>query len=290
MDFRTLETFLWINRLGSFRAAAHRLGASQPSVSSRIANLERDLGVTLFERGRRGVIPTAAGRDLLGYAERLLDLQGEMIESVAQSGHLAGSIRLGVVETIVYTWLPRLIKAINDHYPAVHLELDVDTSINLGEKLARHDLDIALLMGPLGQPDVIETELCRYSLQWVASPQLPLAPEPVPLEVLGQWPLITYPRLSRPNVELQHMLVRTPNRTRIHASSSIATIIRMTVDGLGVSALPVEIIGRELEQGLLRPFEAEATPSELVFHAAYKDIPGFSLGPAVASMAREVAQ
>ncbi len=289
MDFKSLETFLWINRLGSFRAASQRLNAAQPSISARVAGLERELGVTLFERGSRGATPTSAGRDLLDYAERLISLQAEMLERVGHAGQQSGIVRLGVVETIVYIWLPELIRAINQRFPAVHIELDVDTSINLADKLARNDLDIAFLMGPIQQPDVIESSLCEYSLQWVASPDLPLPPEPVSLDALGEWPLITYPRLSRPNVELQHMLARAPNRTRIHANSSIATIIRMTMDGIGVSALPVEIIERELARGLLRPFEAEAVPSNLRFKVAYKDIPGFSLGANIAAMAKHIA-
>ncbi|MDZ7809958.1 MAG: LysR family transcriptional regulator [Arhodomonas sp.] len=289
MDFRTLETFVWIARLGSFRAAAQRLYASQPSVSSRIANLERRLGVALFDRAGRGVSLTPRGRDMLGYAERLLALQSEMLDAVAEPGAIQGSIRLGVVETIVYTWLPELIEQVNEAYPAISLELDVDTSVNLAEKLASHDLDIAFLMGPVNQPDIASQALCRYPLEWVASPTLALPPEPVPLTELARWPVITYPRLSQPHLALQRLLSRAGARLRIHASSSLATIIRMTVDGIGVSALPPEIIRSELDRGALRPFRAEVAPPELAFHVAYTDTPEFTVSRAVADLAIQIA-
>ncbi|MCS4504281.1 HTH-type transcriptional activator CmpR [wastewater metagenome] len=289
MDFRTLETFVWIARLGSFRAAAQRLYASQPSVSSRIANLERTLGVSLFDRAGRRVTLTARGRDMLAYAEQLLALRSEMLNAVADPSAIQGSIRLGVVETIVYTWLPRLIERVNEAYPALSLELDVDTSVNLAEKLTAHDLDIAFLMGPVNQPDITSRTLSRYPLEWVASPALALPDEPVSLEELARWPIITYPRLSQPHLALQRLLGQAGARMRIHASSSLATIIRMTVDGIGVSALPPEIIAAEIERGALRRFRAEVQPPPLLFHVCHANTPEFTVARAVADLAVRIA-
>lgn len=289
MDFRTLETFVWIARLGSFRAAAQRLYTSQPSVSSRISKLEQQLGVELFDRAGRQVSLTARGRDLLVYAERLLTLQGEMLEAVADPAAIQGSIRLGVVETIVYTWLPELIERINQAYPAISLELDVDISVHLADKLLNHDVDIAFLMGPVNQPDVISRPLCEYPMAWVASPTLALPPEPVPLAQLARWPIITYPRVSEPHLALQRMVSDTGARVRMHASSSLATIIRMVVDGVGISALPPQIIGAELDRGDLRRFQAQAPPPGLQFNVAYANTPEASVSRAVAELALEIA-
>lgn len=290
MNFRSLETFIWIARLGSFRAAAERVYTTQPSVSARIAGLENELGVKLFDRVGRNVSLTAKGRDLLVYAERLLSLQGEMLQSVAGNEAIRGSIRLGVSETIVYTWLPRLLERLNEAYPAISLELDVDISINLADKLVNHEVDIAFLMGPVNQPDIANQDLCRYPLVWVASPSIELPPEPVPLASLAQWPIITYPRLSKPYVYIRTMIEQAGNRTRIHSSSSLATIIRMTVDGIGVSALPAEILQQELAQGVLHTFEVEGSVPDLVFTASYGMTPESNVVKAVANLALETAQ
>jgi DNA-binding transcriptional LysR family regulator len=288
VDFRALETFLWIARLGSFRAAAKRLYTSQPSVSWRMANLEQQLGVQLFERTGRHVTLTARGRDMLGFAERLLTLQGEMIEAVADAHAMQGSIRLGVVETVVYTWLPRLIERVNEAYPLISLELDVDTSVNLADKLVGHDIDIALLVGPVSQPGFTNEVLCHYPLEWVASPRLVLPPEPVPFAKLTQWPVITYPRHSQPHSEILDLLARSDSRVRIHSSSSLATIIRMTVDGIGVSALPPEIIRRELGNNTLRIFKAQMPLRGLDLTVSYTKTPESSFSRAVAKLAMQV--
>ena len=74
MNLKHLETFAWIARLGSFSAAAERLGTSQPAVSMRIAELERTLGTKLFDRAGRSARITPKGRELIDYAERILSL------------------------------------------------------------------------------------------------------------------------------------------------------------------------------------------------------------------------
>ncbi|MCE8014993.1 LysR family transcriptional regulator [Halomonas sp. MCCC 1A17488] len=290
MNFRSLETFIWIARLGSFRAAAQRLYTSQPSVSARISGLEDELGVELFERTGRRVVLTAKGRELLAYAEKLLHLHGEMLQVVAKSECLQGSIRLGVAETIAYTWLPRLIERVSEAYPAINLELDIDISVNLADKLTSHDIDIAFLMGKVNQPGFTSDDLCRYSLVWVASPRLALPAGPVTLSELAQWPIITYPRRSEPYAVIRSLVDPMNHSTRIHSSSSLSTIIRMALDGIGVSALPREIVSRELESGTLRQFNVEAALPDLAFSAAYSTAPGANVVRAVAELSLHTAR
>src|SRR6185503_15184837 len=68
IDFRTIETFLWVANLRSFRGAAEKLNTTQPAVSMRIAQLEDLLGVRRLERDRRVVAPTPKGQEMVGYA------------------------------------------------------------------------------------------------------------------------------------------------------------------------------------------------------------------------------
>src|SRR6202045_3103028 len=110
VDFKMLETFMWVANLRSFRGAAEKLNTTQPAVSMRIAQLEDALGVRLLERDRRLVAPTQKGQEMLRYAERLVRLRAEMIEAVGDRSTMRGLVRLGVSETIVHTWLPTLIE------------------------------------------------------------------------------------------------------------------------------------------------------------------------------------
>jgi DNA-binding transcriptional LysR family regulator len=117
IDFRSLSTFVWVAQLRNFHRAAAKLNTTQPAVSQRIAQLEADFGVQLLARDNRSVVLTEAGRAVLGYAERMLSLRNEMIAAVSDPAQLWGSLRLGVAETIVYTWLPQFLERMSAAYP-----------------------------------------------------------------------------------------------------------------------------------------------------------------------------
>ena len=85
IDFKALETFIWVANLRSFRRAAEKLNTTQPAVSTRIAQLESFLGHRLLERDRRAVAPTPKGQEFLVHAERLIRLREEMIENRRES-------------------------------------------------------------------------------------------------------------------------------------------------------------------------------------------------------------
>src|SRR3979411_2537444 len=81
-DFKAIETFLWVVNLGSFRGAAQKLNTTQPAISQRIAQLEREVGVRLLQRDRRMVLPTPSGREMMVYAEKLIGMRSEMLAAV----------------------------------------------------------------------------------------------------------------------------------------------------------------------------------------------------------------
>ncbi|MGO7425308.1 LysR family transcriptional regulator, partial [Rhizobium ruizarguesonis] len=83
VDFKALETVLWIAQLESFRAAAEKLNTTQPAISVRVAQLEEELGTQLFDRSSRTLSVTPAGRQVLTYADRLLRLRAELLHAVA---------------------------------------------------------------------------------------------------------------------------------------------------------------------------------------------------------------
>ena len=127
-DFKAIETFMWVVTLGSFRGAAQKLNTTQPAISQRIAQLEREVGVRLLQRDRRMVLPTPSGRQMMVYAEKLIGLRSEMLAVVGDRTAMHGVLRLGVAETIVHTWLSQLVKSVNHAYPNLSLEIEVDVS------------------------------------------------------------------------------------------------------------------------------------------------------------------
>src|SRR4051812_48200121 len=97
LSLRQLQYVVAISEARSFRRAAERCHVSQPSLSAQLAALEEALGVKLFERDRRRVLPTAAGEELTMRARRVLREADDLVEASARLGDpLSGTLRLGV--------------------------------------------------------------------------------------------------------------------------------------------------------------------------------------------------
>src|SRR3979490_2379454 len=109
-DFKAIETFMWVGTVGTFRGAAQKLNTTQPAISQRIAQLEREVGVKLLQRDRRMVLPTPSGRQLMVYPGKVIGPPPVMMSWVGDHSAMRGVLRLGVAETIVHTFLTKLIK------------------------------------------------------------------------------------------------------------------------------------------------------------------------------------
>lgn len=289
-DLRDLEVFYWVAQLGSFKRAAERLHTTQPSISQRVANLEADLGVRLLNRGARVTSLTPKGRELLNYVERMLRLLAEMTNAVAEPAALSGVIRLGVSETIVHTWLAVFIERVHKIYPGITLEIEVDVSPNLRNALVANQFDLAFLLGPVSEPRMINMDLGCYPLAFVASPQLDLGSEPVSLETLLSRPIITFPKTTRPYITLRQLLTRSNlPPPRIYSNSSLSTIVRMTIDEIGVSVIPPAVIARELARQELRLVSTCIDLPDLAFTATTAVTPDGSLAEPLARLACEIA-
>ncbi|NSZ09694.1 LysR family transcriptional regulator [Agrobacterium tumefaciens] len=291
IDTRSLEIFYWIAQLGSFRRAAMRLNTTQPAVSHRIANLEADLGVDLFIRGPRVATLTSKGRELMDYAERILHLMEETERAVASPDKISGVVRIGVAETIVHTWLTRFIEKAYIRYPSVTLEIEVDVSPNLRNSLVENALDIAFLLGPVSEPTMWNQDLSKYPLSFVARSSMSLEGETVKLEELVKTPIITYHKTTRPYLLLRKALTRPDlPAPRIYSNSSLSTIVRMTLDGIGISVIPPAVIRPELARKELTLIETDVDLPDLLFTVTMPSALRGSLPKLIADLAIETAQ
>ena len=276
-------------QLGGFRRAAEKLATTQPAVSARVAGLEVMIGARLLDRGqRRRVGLTPAGLRLLGYAERLLTLQAEMHAAFIAPDAQRGTIRLGVSETIVHTWLSVLIRQLHDAYPWLEVDIAVDVSPNLRAALLAGEIELALLMGPVAAPGVHDLALRAEPLAWVAHPDLPLGPAPLDLAALARWPIITYARNTRPHQQLRDLFAghKPP---RIFANASLSSTVRMVLDRIGIGLVAPAAIQAELARGDLVLLDAAPGLDPLVFTASWRESPGAPLAAAIAAMAQAVA-
>jgi DNA-binding transcriptional LysR family regulator len=290
IDFRTIETFIWVATLRSFRGAAEKLHTTQPAVSMRIKQLEVMLGVRLLERDRRRVAPTQKGQEFLGYAQRLIRLRAEMIEAVGDHSVMRGLVRLGVSETIVHTWLPTLIERVNAAYPNLELEIEVDISPHLRDRLVAKDLDLALLLGPIGNPNVHSRPLCSFPLAFVVGERIRLPRKAVSLDAIARWPIVTFSRNTQPHAAVRELFDRAGLHVTIHASASLATVVRMALDGIGVAIIPPAILRSVAAVGKLRRLHTTAQLPALNFVVGWPASPGNLAAQRVAEIATEVAK
>src|SRR6202051_1446626 len=291
LDFRSIETFLWVVKLGSFRGAAQRLNTTQPAISQRIAQLEREVGVRLLNRDHRVASPTPSGRQLMVYAEKLIGLRSEMMAEVSDRSAMRGVLRLGVAETLVHTWLSRLIKSINIAYPNLSLEIEVDITPNLSARLLAQEIELAFMLGPLSASSVRNRVLCDYPIGFLASPSLGLGDGPLDVHDLAKFPIITFPRKTQPYETIRSLFNRPDlPPIRLHASASLATVIHMAIEGLGIAVIPTAIVENELADERLQLLSTELNISPLTFSASWLASPDTVAVELVADLAGKIAQ
>lgn len=250
IDLRNLETFVWVARLGGFRLAAEKLNMTQPAISARISLLEQDLRLQLFEtRPRRGVL-TPSGQELLRYAERILALKDDMVRAVGATTSYKVALKIGVPETIVHTWLAILVDTLSRNHPTLTLDVEVDSTTNLREGISNGRLDIAITNGPCSDPKIRSELLCAFPMAWMASTSLPIERNGADLASLTGWPVITFRRGTAPYATIRDFLDRNGFvGARMFASSAIAGIVRMGLDGIGTCVLPPAVLQNELRDG-----------------------------------------
>ena len=181
LDIDQLQTFVAIADTGSFTKAADRVFKTQSAVSMQMRRLEERIGKPLFMKDGRGNRLTVEGDRLLNFARRMIRLNNEAIASF-DDNRLEGTLRIGTPDDYADRYMPEIVMRFAKTHPNVELYIVCEPSVDLAEKMAKGDLDIALVThNPRARAsDVVRTEpLC-----WVSSINHPL-PEnaPIPLAV-----------------------------------------------------------------------------------------------------------
>jgi DNA-binding transcriptional LysR family regulator len=290
LDLKNIESFVWVAQLGGFGVAAQRLNTTQSTISQRIDLLERHLGTKLLDRNPKRTVPNAKGRELLPYAEQMLRLRSEMLKVAGSAEAFRGHIRLGTAETIVHTKLIKFVEKLRATYPLIALDIEVDISKNLRDDLLNGSLDMVILSGAILEPNVCNLDYVKYPMAWVASPKLGLPANGIPLCDIAQYPVITYSKGTRPYLSIRDMILRAGvTDFRIYGNTSLATIVRLCVEGIGVSCIPPVVISRELENKELTIINVIGGElPDLQFTLSYMLTADVHLLEAIATLAREL--
>ena len=247
-----LEAVRTVARLGSFRAAAAQLNLSQPTISMRVRELERHLGTELFDRSGYRARPTEAGRELIVYAERILGLTEEMEQRAGRPRQITGPIRLGTADSFALTCLAPLLAQLEQDFPALRVDLTIDFSANLGQRLQRGELDVAFLTGPVEGPSLHLEPLVRLPLAWVASPRLALPARLLRPADLRERAILTNPRPSHLFRSVQAWFaVAGVAPARLMTCNSLSIMTRLATAGFALTLLPTGLLRPEFARGEL---------------------------------------
>ncbi|AGC44978.1 LysR family transcriptional regulator [Myxococcus stipitatus DSM 14675] len=232
----------------SFREAATRCHVSQPSLSAQLAQLEEALGVRLFERDRKRVLPTAAGQRLVERARRLLLEADDLQDEARRVGNpLDGTLRIGIIPTVSPYLLPALTPLLRKQYPRLTLAWVEDKTEALTRSLEAGTLDAALLALEADVGDVERDHIAKDAFFVVAPKGHPLAARstPVSLSELRDAKVL----LLDEGHCLREQALAFCTRARAHEqefrATSLSTLAQMVAGGAGVTLLPALAIPTE---------------------------------------------
>jgi LysR family hydrogen peroxide-inducible transcriptional activator len=262
-SLRQLQYVVAVAQELSFRRAAERCHVSQPSLSAQLAQLERALGVQLFERDRRRVLLTAAGHALLARAQRVLLETDDLVEAAARAGDpLAGTLRVGVIPTISPYLLPSVAPALRAKFKRLTLAWVEDKTEVLVRGLEEGTLDAALvaLEADLGEVDREIIAIDPFLL--VVPPDHPLAAKgsPAPAtELRGNSVML----LDDGHCFRQQALAvcGTARAKELEfRATSLSTLVQMVAGGTGITLIPALSAATELRRAnvRVRPFRDPA--------------------------------
>ena len=170
MNIKQLESLVSIVENGGFAAAAERLHTTQSAVSARIKELEKYLGIALFDRSSHRARLTAKGEELLPYARQLVQLAQQATQRVSDPNSLSGILRIGAVGLIARRQLPRLIMEVRQRYPNVELRVEIDLARTVLEKFQDGEIDLALTTAPVKEPNVDVLPIGHDHFVWLTGP------------------------------------------------------------------------------------------------------------------------
>jgi len=247
-----LRCFVATVDAGSLSAAAPEIHRSQSAVSMQIKKLEAALGCRLLLRGPRHLDLTHEGQVLLGYARRLLDLQAEA-QAALRGEAVSGLVRLGVPDDYASKYLTPVLKRFAPRHAGVEIQLDCEQSTALIPRVARGDLDLALVSRDHARRGTL---LFHEPMVWVGSPQFDVwRRNPLPIAVYEE------ASLGRRSA-IQSLAQQGRPYHVVYNSSSLAGQIAAVESGLAVAVLTqcsapahLQVLGPEQGLGPLEPMQ-----------------------------------
>ena len=241
MELRNIKSFIKVAEFENFSKAAEVLGYAQSTITLQIQQLEQELGVNLFDRIGKRVLLSEKGRAFLSYANEMMKLEAEAIETVSENDTPTGTLRVGTIESIASSFLPALLEEYLKKCPQVHLDIVIGVTLELYDQLEKGNLDIVFLADrPVYRPALKTVYSRPISVPFIASATHPLAnqrnvsPERLTQETILLTEKNNNYRQMFDELAIEHN-VAFPHTQEI---SSIAIILHFLQKKIGVTFLP----------------------------------------------------
>jgi len=262
LSIRQLRVFVAAARHSSFAQAAKELHITPPAVSMQISELERSVGLPLFDRIGRKATLTMTGEYLLVHARRILSTLREAEDNIARfRGLRGGELTIGMVSTAKY-FVPRLLAQFRAEHPLVQLRMSVGNRESLSEALTRNEVDLAIMGRP---PPLLATRaepFAAHPYVIVAAPTHFLAAqEHVPVAALASLPFI----VREPSSGTRASMIQFFREHGIDPPAAMEmpsneTIKQAVIADMGLAFLSLHTLGLELQFGVLRTLAVEGLP------------------------------
>ena len=254
ISLKQLRYFDAVAREKHFGRAAEQCAVTQPALSMQIQDLEQQLGTQLLERGRRGVMLTASGREIAERAAKVLTDIRDIVDFARHQGDVpAGQLHLGVIPSIAPYILPPLLPVLREQYPDLDLHLRETQTQHLVRELLDGQLDLLLLGLPVDDPHIETAPLFddRFLLATSKNHPITASLRATP-EMLEQDRLLLLEEghCMRDQALAVCDLQRVGNLDT-SGSSSLSTIVQMVANGLGITLLPELCLDVESRHGAI---------------------------------------
>lgn len=289
MDSESLLTFVTIHQANSFSAAADILGRSQPAISRRIALLEDQLGVPVFERAAGGVTLSEAGRTLLPHAERVLAALRDAGSAIqAMRTETAGRVSIVAVGTLAGTNLTATLKRFAAGHPGIDLSIRTANSAEVSNLVRRGDASLGLRYLHDTAPDIVSEHIASERMVVVCAAEHRFANRRLKSladlrdEAWFAFPNAFEQRESFADNIFAQFQSRGIGTIRWTPIDSLSAKKRLIEAGLGLALLPESAIDDELRAGSLATIPvADFTAANPIYAVVRK---GGYLSPATANL------
>ncbi|MCB0214055.1 MAG: LysR family transcriptional regulator [Anaerolineae bacterium] len=237
MDINALRIFKTVAEEESISKAAGRLDYVQSNVTARIKQLEDDLDSLLFYRKTRGMALTPAGRTLMEYTDRILQLIEEAEKAVQDNGEVKGKLAIGSLESTAAVRLPSILTRYHQTYPKVDMTLKTGTSEDLQFAVLDYKVEGAFVAGSVEHAEIIQTPVFEEELVFVTEPGIES------LEALNGVTMLVFRQGCTYRSQLEHFLRANGMLPyKIMEFGSLEAILGCVTAGMGVTLFPRSVV------------------------------------------------